>query len=106
MWSAGCILVELMTLEPIFPGDSSLEQFIEIVKLLGTPSMDILEQYSSLNCATQLPNVKAANWSTIFKRYSPMKHELDLIRGILTFDTSKRLTPFEALMHPYFSDIS
>lgn len=24
MWSAGCIIVELLTLEPLFPGDSSL----------------------------------------------------------------------------------
>lgn len=38
MWSAGCIIVELMTLEPVFPGDSSIEQLIEIIKILGTPT--------------------------------------------------------------------
>ena len=28
VWSAGCILVEFLTREPIFPGDSALEQLI------------------------------------------------------------------------------
>jgi glycogen synthase kinase 3 beta len=37
VWSAGCVMVELLTLEPIFPGDSSVEQLIEIMKILGTP---------------------------------------------------------------------
>lgn len=49
MWSAGCILVEMMTLEPIFPGDSSIEQLIEIVKILGTPSARQIQEWSPLN---------------------------------------------------------
>jgi hypothetical protein len=31
-------MIELLTLEPLFPGDSSVEQLIEIIKVLGTPS--------------------------------------------------------------------
>lgn len=47
MWSAGCILAELMTLEPVFPGDSSIEQLIEIIKILGTPTQQQLIEFSS-----------------------------------------------------------
>ncbi|XP_031472546.1 shaggy-related protein kinase beta [Nymphaea colorata] len=46
MWSAGCIIVELMTLEPVFPGDSSIEQLIEIIKILGTPTREQLLAFS------------------------------------------------------------
>lgn len=46
MWSAGCIIVELLTLEPVFPGDSSMEQLIEIIKILGTPTREQLAVYS------------------------------------------------------------
>lgn len=46
MWSAGCILAELMTLEPVFPGDSSVEQLIEIIKILGTPTRQELLAFS------------------------------------------------------------
>jgi glycogen synthase kinase 3 beta len=45
MWSAGCIIVELLTLEPIFPGDSSQEQLIEIIKILGTPPQKYIDLY-------------------------------------------------------------
>jgi serine/threonine protein kinase len=37
VWSVGCIIVQLMTIEPLFPGDSSFEQLIEIMKILGSP---------------------------------------------------------------------
>jgi len=49
MWSAGCILVELLTLEPLFPGDSSLEQLIEIIKILGTPKKKHIAKFSVEN---------------------------------------------------------
>lgn len=45
VWSAGCIVVELLTLEPIFPGDSSQEQLIEIMKILGTPPQKYIDLY-------------------------------------------------------------
>lgn len=38
MWSAGCILVEMVLLEPIFRSDSNIDQLVEIIKVLGTPS--------------------------------------------------------------------
>lgn len=41
----------------------------------------------------------------VFKRYNPTPNELELIRGILTYDMEKRLTPLQALRHPYFQDI-
>jgi serine/threonine protein kinase len=47
MWSAGCIIVELLTLEPIFPGDSSQEQLIEIIKILGTPPQKYIDLYET-----------------------------------------------------------
>lgn len=49
MWSAGCIMAELLALEPIFPGDSSLEQLIEIIKILGTPKKKEIAKFSFEN---------------------------------------------------------
>ena len=45
VWSAGCIVVDLLTLEPIFAGDSSHEQLIEIMKILGTPPQKYIDLY-------------------------------------------------------------
>jgi glycogen synthase kinase 3 beta len=106
MWSAGCMLVELMTLEPIFPGDSSIEQLIEIIKILGTPSNEQVLSFSAGNDALQLPKVKGSDWDRILKRYNPSELEIDLIEKILTYDAAKRIKPLEALKHPYFADLA
>ena len=38
MWSTGCVLVEMINGTPPFLGDSQIDQLIEIIKILGTPS--------------------------------------------------------------------
>ena len=40
VWSAGCVLAELLLGQPIFPGDSGVDQLVEIIKILGTPTRD------------------------------------------------------------------
>ena len=38
MWSTGCILIEMINGEPPFLGDSQIDQLIQIIKVMGTPS--------------------------------------------------------------------
>lgn len=38
MWSIGCVIAELVLLEPIFPGESAQDQLLQIIKILGTPT--------------------------------------------------------------------
>lgn len=42
MWSFGCVLGELLLGHPMFPGETSSDQFVEIVKQIGTPSINDL----------------------------------------------------------------
>ena len=44
MWSFGCILVELFTGYPIFPGDSEIQQLLCIMEYLGVPGDDFLSK--------------------------------------------------------------
>jgi serine/threonine protein kinase len=37
VWSVGCCIAELMLGQPIFPGESGVDQLVEIIKILGTP---------------------------------------------------------------------
>ncbi len=48
MWSAGCILGELLAHKPLLPGRSEINQIELIIDLLGTPSDAIWPEYSSL----------------------------------------------------------
>ena len=42
IWSAGCILFELMTGTPLFPGDSEGLQLFEQAQILGMPNQNEL----------------------------------------------------------------
>ncbi|KAL1426417.1 hypothetical protein MTO96_003418 [Rhipicephalus appendiculatus] len=44
VWSAGCVLAELLLGQPIFPGDSGVDQLVEIIKVLGTPSKEQIRE--------------------------------------------------------------
>ena len=33
VWSAGCVMAELLIGQPIFPGDSGVDQLVEIIKV-------------------------------------------------------------------------
>jgi glycogen synthase kinase 3 beta len=52
IWSTGCVMAELMLGQPLFPGESGIDQLVEIIKVLGTPSRD---QIKTMN-----PNVSHA----------------------------------------------
>jgi dual specificity tyrosine-phosphorylation-regulated kinase 2/3/4 len=43
IWSAGCILAELYTGRPLFPGETEAEQFCRIMEVLGTPPLEMIE---------------------------------------------------------------
>lgn len=46
IWSAGCILFEFLTLQPMFPGETEGLQLLEMMCLLGIPAQDELEKMS------------------------------------------------------------
>ncbi len=46
MWSLGCILAELYTGFPIFPGENEQEQLSCIMEVLGVPDKDFINKSS------------------------------------------------------------
>ena len=46
MWSLGCILAELYTGYPIFPGENEQEQLSCIMEVLGVPDKDLINRSS------------------------------------------------------------
>ncbi len=43
MWSFGCILAELYTGYPLFPGENEVEQLACIMEIFGLPSVSLLQ---------------------------------------------------------------
>jgi serine/threonine protein kinase len=40
MWSTGCVIAEMINGEPMFIGESAVDQLVEIIKVLGTPTKE------------------------------------------------------------------
>ena len=65
IWSAGCVFAELMLGQPIFPGDSGVDQLVEIIKVLGTPTKEQIRQMNSNYTEFKFPQIKAHPWNKV-----------------------------------------
>ena len=43
MWSTGCVLVQMINGEAPFLGDSQIDQLLEIIRILGTPTRNEIQ---------------------------------------------------------------
>ncbi|XP_042422203.1 probable serine/threonine-protein kinase At1g54610 [Zingiber officinale] len=102
LWSAGCILAELLAGKPIMPGRTEVEQLHKIFKLCGSPSEEYWKK-------SKLPH------ATIFKPQQPYKRcikdtfkdfppsSLPLVENLLSIDPAERLTATDALNSEFFN---
>lgn len=65
VWSAGCVLAELLLGQPIFPGDSGVDQLVEIIKVLGTPTREQIREMNPNYTEFKFPQIKAHPWSKV-----------------------------------------
>eukprot|EP00922_Rhytidocystis_sp_ex-Travisia-forbesii_P014825 GHVS01022175.1.p1 GENE.GHVS01022175.1~~GHVS01022175.1.p1 ORF type:complete len:475 (+),score=51.89 GHVS01022175.1:510-1934(+) len=102
MWSLGCILGELISGRPIFPGTSTMNQLERIQVLTGRPTSDDLR---AINCPyanmmmESLPGLKPRSMKELFP--NAPSQAIDLLRLLLQFNPNKRLSAEEALKHPF-----
>lgn len=105
-WSTGCCLAEAVLLRPLFDGESSTDQLIKIIKVLGSPSeAEIKKMNPASTEKISLPDIKPVEWPVVFKNFKPDPLLLDLLSKVLIYDPNERLTPLEVLIHPYFDEI-
>ncbi|KAL6506336.1 Mitogen-activated protein kinase ntf6 [Orobanche gracilis] len=106
MWSVGCILMEIIKREPLFPGKDYVQQLGLITELLGSPEDSDLGFLTSDNArmyVKQLPHVPKQPFTLKFPDVSPVA--IDLAGRMLVFDPDKRITVEEALNHPFLSSL-
>ena len=105
VWSIGCVIAELILNRAIFPGKSAKEQLYEIIKILGTPTKEQISEMNPKVHITKLPNIPHKLWKDVFKDKTDDMLFIDSVDKLLVYEPEKRLTPYEALNHPFFDDM-
>lgn len=105
LWSLGCIFAELLSLQPLFPGTSDIDQLGRIINVLGKlteetwPGCSKLPDYGKiffnevgnpLGLEACMPNCFAA--------------EINLLTRLVCYDPMSRATAMELLQDSYFNE--
>lgn len=118
IWSFACILAELHTGFPLFPGEDEHEQMACIMEVLGTPPQHIIEASSRRKVFFDSNNNPRLQPNSRGKRRRPGAKDLasatrssdqdflSLLDACLRWDPRERITPEEALRHPWFASTS
>jgi glycogen synthase kinase 3 beta len=104
IWSEGCVGAELLLGQPLFPGDSGVDQLVEIIKVLGTPTKEEIRSMNSNYIEFKFPQIKGCQWKKIFRNKTP-EDAMDFIAASLAYTPSKRLQPLEGCAHAFFDEI-
>merc|ERR1711936_292109 len=106
VWSCGCIFGELLLINPLFPGESEVDELNRIFKLLGTPNEKIWPGYNKLPAPQKMKFVDYP-FATLRQKFPAnmlTESGMDLLKKFLTYDPKQRITCDEALMAEYFQE--
>jgi len=104
VWSAGCVLGELLLGQPLFAGDTGVDQLVEIIKVLGTPTREEIYAMNKNYTEFKFPPIPSHPWTKIFGPHVP-EEAIDLLSKLLRFTPSERLQALEACTHPFFDEL-
>ncbi|XP_067234063.1 serine/threonine-protein kinase MAK isoform X5 [Chanodichthys erythropterus] len=102
IWAVGCIMAELYTLRPLFPGNSEVDEIFKICQVLGTvKKSDWPEGYQLASAMNfRFPQCVPTPLKTLIPNAT--NEALDLMRDFLQWDPKKRPSAAKALRYPYF----
>jgi len=104
MWSVGAIFAEMVTKNPLFPGDSEIDELYRIFRILGTPNEDVWPGVVDLpNYKTTFPHWRASDITRIVPGLDANGY--DLLGKMLEYDPAKRISAKRAMNHPYFDSL-
>lgn len=102
LWAVGCIMAELYTLRPLFPGNSEVDEIFKICQVLGTVKKTDWPEGHQLATAMnfRFPQCVPTHLKTLIPNAS--NEAITLMKDLLHWDPKKRPTAAQALRYPYF----
>lgn len=115
-------MAELMLGQPLFPGESGIDQLVEIIKVLGTPTRDQIRTMNPNYMEHKFPQIKPHSFQKVSSTLQATQHiagiksilkvfrkaepsAIDLISKLLEYTPTQRLSAVEAMAHPFFDEL-
>ena len=102
IWAVGCIMAELYTFRPLFPGNSEIDEIFKICSVIGTPDKKEWSEGFKLAAAMnfKFPQFSPTSLSTLIPTASP--EAIALMSDMMRWNPAKRPSAKQALRYPYF----
>jgi serine/threonine protein kinase len=94
----------LFSWQPLFPGESGVDQLVEIIKVLGTPTREEIKCMNPNYTEFKFPQIKAHPWHKVFHKRMPPE-AVDLVSRLLQYSPNLRCSALEACVHPFFDEL-
>jgi renal tumor antigen len=97
-WAIGCMLYELLTGKPLFPGKHEIDMISKIHILLGTPSRDLIQRFKqnpNHQISFTFPQRLGQDLHKILPRVS--HYTIDLLSALLVYNPQQRTSAGDAL---------
>ena len=104
VWSVGCVVAELLLGAPLFPGDSGIDQLVEIIKILGTPTREEILSMNPNYREFKFPHIKAMKWENVFGK-EVEKEALEVIANVLVYTPTNRFDGLQFCAHEWFDEL-
>lgn len=111
MWSVGCLLAELVTRKPLFPGKDEAEQLDLIFQTMGSPTERTWPEWRSLPQAGVVSETRIypPMLERHFRKLVQCEDDcrpaiIDILSRMLMLDPDRRVSAAEALMHEWFQE--
>ena len=97
IWATGCVMFEIMTLMPLFPGENELDQINLIHEIFGTPM--------NIQSRVELKSYTGNGLRSKFSHPFPDPQTFTLLNQLLIYDYRNRISATNALAHRCFGSI-